>query len=286
MDNLIVATHRDLLIVNNGKVLESLSGEGFGHYGVTWNDHCIFALFARSDVLDGSGQFIRVFNEDLEPVRDILHDQIFGVHQIQWYDGLLWVCSTNFDEILGVQANGDIFCRWYPAPDRDPDHPGKDHINSIWFDNGYVYVVAHGMKDGVPAIYRYLYPPRSKPDKAIPSIRGGHCVCKHRGDLLTLGAGMVGWRGQPYWLDTNGTHILKGLAITDRVIYVGASRVIEDRGTRRKDQFGRILALDHTLELWRSWDLDSGPVNEVRVLDEPDYAHHGMPWYGKYGRMT
>jgi hypothetical protein len=276
----MVATWHNLIVLHKGEVLENLSEPNTGHYGITWNDRYLFALFADATVMDGTNQVIRLFDHNLKPVRDILQGVIAGVHQIIWYDGLLWVCSTNDDSIVVSTENGEVVQRWHPAPDFDPDDPAKDHINSIWFDHGYVYVVAHGFHHGTPAIHKFSYP-EFQPVGNYPSVKNGHNVYVDDGNLLTcMPHGLYIHGGEPVRLDGGMT---KGLSVTADRIYAGASSIIKDRERRRKDRRGRIFILNRGYDWLDTIDLELGPVGEVRVLDVPDLAHHSRPWGGKYG---
>lgn len=279
MTNLIVATWHNLFVMQDSAVVEHLSPPGYGHYGITWNDDYLFALFASTCVLDGTGQFIRVYDKELRPVDDILHDSLAGVHQIQWHDGYLWVVNTNYDTVLACTQTGAVKHEHYLAPGYDPEEMGKHHINSIWFNDGFCYIVSHGLRNGEPCILKYSYPELLLVDK-IPSAVNGHNVAIVDDTMITLLPGMIGRIGKaPIAI---GGEIQKGLAVGDSV-YLGSSRNIKDRAERRQDIYGKIYALSRDFSVQDEYNLDMGPVNEIRILDSPDLAHHGRPWTGKYG---
>lgn len=280
--NLIVATWHNLIILRDGQVIDNLSEADTGHYGITWNDDYLFALFASSCVLDGTDQVIRVFDHDLQPVRDILLGDIAGVHQIQWHDDLLWICSTNDDSIVVATAEGDVVRRWHPVPDWDPEDPAKDHVNSIWFHDGHVYTVAHGFHHGTPAIYKHTYPGFQLVG-TFEGVHNEHNVYIHHGEMITCVPNMLARIGKPPVRIGEHDGMNKGLAVTDDRIYMGSSRIIKERSKRREDLRGRVFTLSHDYDWLDTFELDLGPIGEVRALNEPDYAHHGLPWGGKYG---
>lgn len=269
----IVATYQNLLIVRGDDVLANLSEPGVGHYGVTWNRTHLFALFGDVTALDGSHQMIRVFDRELKPVRDILAGEIGGVHQIAWHDGSLWVTSTNTDAVVIADEMGNVRKVWHPADDEA--HPGRHHINSIWFEDDHVYTLAHGLLEGEPAVYCHSYP-RLKPINKVRIARGAHNIFW---DIYLVNGGIYRVGQAPVWL----SGMMKGLSVTADRVYIGSSQIIEDRQRRRADSSGVIWELSRALEVLGKRELDAGPVNEIRTLDRPDLAHHGQPWSGKWG---
>ena len=280
MINQIVATWHNLLIVRDGEIVESLSEPNTGHYGVTWNSDYLFALFADTSVTDGTNQNIRLFDHQLNPVRDILMGEIAGVHQILWSDGMLWITSTNDDTIVIADEQGEIIKRWRPVPEFDEKHPGKQHVNSIWINNGYIYTIAHGLNFGNPAIYCHNESFDMIFKRAIR--RRAHNVYRHREKLFYIQNGMVVFQnGSEIYV---GEGMMKGLSVTDNRIYVGSSRIIEDRATRLSNPYGVLFELDYDFNTITNYQLDAGPVGEIRTLNQKDYAHHGMVWAGRYGK--
>lgn len=274
----IVATWHNLLILRDGEVLDNLTEPETGHYGVTWNERHLFALFASTKVLDGTRQVIRVFDRQLQPVRDILAGEIAGVHQIIWHDDYLWIMSTNTDEIVVSDEDGNVHNRWQPA--NDPQHPGIHHVNSIWLHGGCIYTLAHGMEEGDPAIYCHAYPGFELLGK-WPIVRGAHNIF-YAGQYLYLLKNGVCFYGQPPVV-LPACEMMRGLSVTKERVYVGSSKVIEDRAARRADPTGVVWELDRQFNVLKKHDLNVGPVGEIRTLNRPDFAHHGLPWTGKYG---
>lgn len=56
-----------------------------------------------------------------------------------------------------------------------------------------------------------------------------------------------------------------------------------DRAHRSAKKDGSVQVYDSDWNMIGNIPLDMGQVYEVRLLDVPDYAHHGIPWEGKYG---
>ena len=279
MANLIVSTASDLLVLENGKAERSIFDGEHGHYGITWSEEALFASCGKHDDLYGVGAWIALLDHNLEVCNEILHGRVPGVHQIQWHDGRLWACASNSDEIVISTHDGQAVDVWKPCP----DSPTSRHINSIWFDEGFVYTVAHAFGRS-PSYYIHTYPGLSL-EAEIP-MPTGHNIYRHQGHIMTLGIGAIHWNSRSYPCPQPALQMCKGLAALDDKIYVGVHRFIRDRAERRGDRIGHIIEIvsdDLSHNPKGDIELNCGPINEIRVLDEPDYAHHGQPWTGRYG---
>lgn len=275
---LLVATYNSVFVTEDGKVVRFVieTGQDLGHYGLTWSGDYMFILCQRGNDQKGTDQWVAVLDHDLAPVCEVLRGEIAGTHQILWHDDCLWCCSTNSDDIVVATATGEKIGAWKP----NPDAVGGDHINSIWFDGESVFTLAH--RYGPAVIREHSYPELNLLNETEAAL-SGHNICRVNGKLLSLGI-----RGEVYWgerLKTDTPRLLKGLAVTQAgEVMVGYSKVIEDRVSRRKDLSGSIGRLDlSTKRILHIGDFGLGPVNEIRVLDVPDLAHHGQPWTGRYG---
>jgi hypothetical protein len=169
------------------------------------------------------------------------------------------------------------------------DHSGM-HVNSVWESDGRLYVVAHGFERGSQlAVFRYptLELIALEP---LADVSGIHNYCitssgdrischSATGSLVDPHDGRVLWRS-----GTAG--YLRGLAVGPQAIIVGDSPKLPRGGRSAAD--GGLWVIDR--KTWRVRDyLCLGPygvVNEVRLLDEPDEAHHGVPFAGVKGLLS
>ncbi len=157
------------------------------------------------------------------------------------------------------------------------------HLNSLFFKDDRLFVLAHGFEAGSQLI-TLDYPSLEVLEKMPIVATGMHNYCAtERGERIacvsSLGAIIDPHTLHVHWRSASAGY-LRGLAVgSDRVI-VGES-----------PQAGRHLRAAAMSGLWlidrTSWQtvdyLVLGPfgvVNEVRLLDEPDEAHHGQPFGG------
>jgi hypothetical protein len=189
----------------------------------------------------------------------------------------------------------------------DPSHPGHaevariserewdrqefddatgDHLNSIFLKGRDLYVVAHGFTGG-SKLARFDYPSLKLHEvRPVPLRTGLHnvwvqdaqqaVVCdSNAGALMDTLSNELLWRcpaGEPRYL--------RGLAVTDDLIVVGAGSVV-----------ARSLRSASVTELWlirredfttlAGWNLGYwGAVRDVRVANMADEAHHGHEFAG------
>lgn len=159
--------------------------------------------------------------------------------------------------------------------------PLGDHLNSIFEHEGKLYAIAHGHNAGSSlAVFSY-------PELVLLSVTpvvartGLHNVfvsnpdqilsChSEAGAVIDIASGTLLWEaGTPIYT--------RGLAATDDLILIGES-MKTGRDLRRSSMSGLWIIDRRT---WRAIDYMAlgpfGVVNEVRIIDEPDLAHHGTP---------
>lgn len=159
-----------------------------------------------------------------------------------------------------------------------------DHLNSVFLHNGQLFVIAHGHSHGARlAIFSY-------PDLELLSVQklgdrtGLHNIwVTSEGQRISCHSenGSVIDLDDEFPLWESGTAMYtRGLAVAENLIIVGESQKT-GRDLRRSSLSG-LWILDRAN--WQAVDyLCLGPygaVNEVRVLDQGDEAHHGHPFAG------
>ena len=277
----IVATYYDVFIADDtGRILEVLctSPALIGHYGITWDEE--FLYLTCSECTDPEDhQWIALLNHDLRVYTKKLYRQLVGTHDIICHDGWLWCCSTSRDQVVGWHKKTGAVEVWEPEEGRQ----GHGHLNSIWFGPDYVLLAFHFFGKG-PRVCMYSWPERRLLETwPIDSSVGIHNAYMHQGKLITLCPGWISWGNDPYVI-AGGLKNLHALAVTPDKVLVGGSNWIPNRVERQKDPAGCVNILDpDTLERIKLLPFGRGPVSTIRVLDEPDLAHHGMPWSGRYG---
>lgn len=207
-------------------------------------------------------------------------------HQILWCsDGRVVTSNTGRNRLVALdmerpgyyQEAGLSESRW----DRlGLEGPFGDHLNSVFERDGKLYAIAHGHSTG-SRLAVFSYPDmRLISADSVPGRTGLHNIyvegslqlsChSEAASLVDLGSQTILWEaGTPIYT--------RGLAVTDKWVLVGESAKT-GRDLRRSSLSGVWLIDRRT---WRAVDYFAlgpyGAVHEVRVVDEPDFAHHGTP---------
>jgi hypothetical protein len=290
----VVTTGGYLVLVNlETRAVAPLEGRSPSYYGVSW--------FA------GSPDLV-VANSRLDPMdlqlSDYPRSEVGGVsigarssapflsapHQLLCLSDGRIACTNTGRNCITVfdPAKPNLFqearisaARW----DRLPDHPAMgDHLNSLFEHDGMLHVLAHGFAKG-SAIATF-----SLPDLALVNVEptpgrtglhniwlteDGRRISCHsgRGTVVDLASNEILWEaGKPVFT--------RGLAATADIVIVGESETFV-RHSRPASHSG-LWILDR--RSWRALDYISlgpyGGVNEVRLLDVPDQAHHGHVFAG------
>lgn len=286
----LVATTRYLLLVDlTTKVVTPLEGYRPEYYGISW-------FPGQSElVLSHSG----LDNADLIDIASYAQSELGWIssgqitspcflsapHQILCASDGRIVCTNTGRNCITVidpvkpghfQETQISEARW----DRlSLENVTGDHINSVYESDGKLYVIAHGHSTGsVLATFTYpnlelisLQPVKNRTGlHNIWITDDGQAISCHSeaGALVDLHSDTILWEaGSPIYT--------RGLAAGDDVILVGESQKT-GRDLRRSSLSGLWVICRKT---WKALDyLSLGPygaVNEVRLIDVPDYAHHG-----------
>lgn len=291
----IVSTPSYLLLVNlESKTVTPIEGERTEYYGISWfpgGEHF---------VLSHSG----LTNADLADIATYARSEVGWIsegayasqrflsapHQILCApDGRVVCTNTGRNAIsvidlskAGVYQEARVSeTRW----DRlSLDEMPGDHLNSVFMQNDLLFVMAHRFRRG-SVLATFHYPEMNllavEPLGALTGMhnvwitRDGQRIGCHSegGALVDLDSKTTIWEpGSPIYT--------RGLAANKDYVVVGESQ--KTGRDLRNSTMGGLWILDrHT---WRAIDhVCLGPygvVHEVRLLDVPDEAHHGLPFAG------
>lgn len=165
------------------------------------------------------------------------------------------------------------------------DGPYGEHFNSLFERDGSLYALAHGKnrKDSAIAVFSY-------PDLTLQSVfttkgrmglhniwvteGGDYITCDtYEGTVIEAKSGEVLWESGSGWLT-------RGLAVSSDLILVGDSEPAP-RHLRALESSG-VWVIER--KSWRTLDFIPlnrfGALHDLRWLDLPDEAHHGVPLQG------
>jgi len=173
-------------------------------------------------------------------------------------------------------------------PDRwdrlEPSVGSGLHLNSLFLTEDTLSVLAHGFEQGSQLI-TLAYPSLEQVDATpVPGMTGMHNFCQTmRGERIACGSSR-GMLIDPFTLNVHwrsgSPGYLRGLAVGEERLLVGESPRVGRH--LRSSAVSGLWVIDRAS--WRAIDyLVLGPygvVNEVRLLDVADEAHHGHGFAG------
>ncbi len=262
-----------------------LATEGFPFYGITWDKGNIY--YTR-----GTGR--SPHNRDQVVVLDKTYREVGtlpGVfpeaHQIHFDGDRLLVTVTHRDSLasINLDTKQEQFYNWTGVG------TDENHINCVWPDTDGIWVGYHSYAadpEPPPLSSRLVLMDEqfSTIKKTIDIGLGSHNVARID-DLLYICSSNEN-KLLVYSLSKGGVvqevpnlRWVRGMAITDKYIVLGASVVQEDRSKRHLGD-GKVFLLDRdSLDILDTKVLsDSGPLYELRVVGTTDYAHNGVPFPG------
>jgi hypothetical protein len=156
-----------------------------------------------------------------------------------------------------------------------------EHFNSVYIRDNRLYVLAHGFNK-YSYVLEYSFPecePIKKHDikyrTGLHNIwvdASGNMLTCHSasGELLEIKTNEVIWRGSAFYS--------RGLAVSSDLIIIGDTEIAM-REDRKHSQCGLWLIDRRSLKTIDYITLGPyGSCHEIRLLDVPDEAHHGIPF--------
>ncbi len=162
-----------------------------------------------------------------------------------------------------------------------PHDAAGDHLNSVFFRGDVLYLLAHGF-DRHSSLATFTYPALHLIDvRPVRGRSGMHNIfATEAGQLLACDSNagaLVDLSDQSVLWESGAPGYLRGLAATDDIVVVGDSAI--GARDRRHHSVSGVWLVDRAT--WRALDYvylgPFGGVHEVRIVDEPDLAHHGAP---------
>ncbi len=241
-------------------------------FGITWSRDLLYIANNRQLlVFDKQFQYQRTHPLPLQP----------NIHQIAYRDGWIWAVSPWTNSLIGVAEDSARAIEFdlleyatRPYLERVGDEADdRHHFNSLLWHKDRLFVSAHAF--GVGSFILEFDPARLLLVGAFADVGSEiHGLAHDGNELLWVSTGTAEVRsesGRCWKLREDG--YARGFAVTDRFLVVGVSS--RAHRNRRSCGDGWIeLISRHDGQLIDKWRLvGSGSLNDLRILDEYDYAH-------------
>jgi hypothetical protein len=248
-------------------------------FGITWSADELFIANNRQ---------LLVFDKQLDFLCISATRLQINVHQLAYMGERVWAVSPWTNSLIGVSPNAgvtalefDLAChelRTYVHREAY-EIDDKWHFNSLLWADGYLFVAAHTFGH-VSFINRYNAATLRLDDVQGQVGSSIHGLARHRGELFWISTKTGEIRS-----DTGYCHLLsrsgyaRGFAVTDQYFIVATSEYL-GRGERHAgDSWIQLIDRKDGILLHEVHLPDTGSINDIRVLDEYDYAHCVDPFW-------
>ena len=248
-------------------------------FGITWSTEHLFIVNNRQLlVYDKQLRFVRVSNTRLQ----------VNMHQIAYEGGRVWCVSPWTSSLVGVSLDPavetlDFDLRSHterPYVERDASESDDlEHFNSLLWADGHLFVAAHNF--GASFIHRYHGETREL--ERVQADVGAciHGLGRHHGELFWVSTATAEIRSdRGYCLLLAKPGYARGFAMTSRYFVVGTSEDFYRDLRHTGDSWIQVIDRERG-EVCKEIHLrDTGSINDLRLLDEYDYAHGIDPLWG------
>jgi hypothetical protein len=265
-ERLFISASTGLWVLNENRIQQLTAGLSYG----------ITRIENRWYLYQSIGEYSRIisFRIDLTNKKSKMHDiriELSGlplcIHQIDSFNKDLFITDTLKNRVMCLNKNKK---RTFIYPnkkikDKIP-YMNNNHFNSIYITESYIYILAHNgwFK---PKQNSQIFIVSRLTHKIINIIdidaQEAHNIVFYKNKWMycdSLG-GVVKWGNARFFTDK--MHYLRGLAVTQDSIFVGASQIIK-RGKRHFSD-SIVWFLGHKGEVKKSIELEKiGQINEIR----------------------
>jgi hypothetical protein len=265
----LITTGTGLYFCTKNSVTQLMKGEFFGltRHGKS------FYVFQKMKYNGRIVQFLYQ-NAQLSNHKIFCKNLPRNIHQIDFIENHLYAADPSHNRLLVIDTKGKVVRQAYPLGKlkngKKSDNYG--HINSVYSDGKYIFVVAHNYTQYTNRKSELLILDKKKLKliDTVPEIG----ICSHnyiKNKNQTFSCDSI-----PGLLRSNGkaafsfNRFTRGLALNDEFVLVGGS-MYGSRGQRiGKDAF--LFLLDRKNRLLSEWCLEKiGPVYEIRLVGK-DYG--------------
>jgi len=280
--SILIATSTKLHYLDNDRKLHSLVPYSFV-YGITWDKNQLYLGLRRHPYI--SEQSIGVFDDQFEFVKRLPTKDLDDIHQIIYHDEKIYITNTRHERVDIVDKDYNQSQLIYTGK------PQKGlHLNSVWINDDKIYLVEHRRSAGSRVRILYGYDPATtiRTTRTIDIGKGVHGVYEEDNFLYVCSSERN--KILRYDLDTKKTEIVvnfaefikghcRGICRTKDKWYIGMS-MTGPKASRHQLKGSAVFVLDNNFEILEHIKLKKtyGQLNELRIVDETDYAHNQIPF--------
>ncbi len=249
-------------------------------FGITWTSDELFICNNRQ---------LLVFNRELQYVRTLATTLQVNTHQLAYHENRVWAISPWTNSIIGVSLSSPEdnmeFClhkhkiQKYLPRRRSSEGADKHHFNSLLWADTHLFVAAHAFGQG-SFILKYDSGTMS-PICFLANVGAAiHGVALDHEELFWISSGTGHIRSsegycQPLLRSGYG----RGFAMTSEYFIVGISEYLSRDKRWAGDSWIQVIDRDKRSLVQEFHLRDTGSINDLRIIDEYDYAHQIPPFF-------
>ena len=247
-------------------------------FGITWH---------AGELYIANNRQLLVFDRQFQYLRTVPTPLQDNVHQLAYRAGCVWAVSPRTNSLIGIEPHSGVAAIEFDLinahlgayqPRLGLEADDKNHFNSLLWADGYLYVAAHNFT--TPSfINRY-----KEPDLELDNVdhHAGysiHGLALHEEELFWISTQTFQIRSSNgYCHSLPQTRFARGLSMTDDYFIVALSEFLTRNKRHVGDSWVQIISR-HNGSVVQEWHLpDTGSINDLRLLDDYDYAHCVPPF--------
>jgi hypothetical protein len=254
-------------------------------FGITWNGREVFIANNRK---------LLVFDNEFNYLRTSPTKLQINIHQLAYHAECVWAVSPWTNSLIGVPLKpgaeaveldlGSHIVRPYDQRDQSPED--EWHFNSLLWTDGCLFVAAHAFEN-MSFINRYDAPTLRLDGVHRDAGYSIHGLARYRGELFWISTMTREIRSDAgYCLPLSRPGYARGLAMTSQYFIVAISSLLARRERHIGDSWIQVIDREQGSVLNEINLSDTGSINDLRLLDEYDYAHGVNPLWQSAGQKT
>jgi hypothetical protein len=251
-------------------------------FGITWN---------QAELYIANNEQLLVFDSQLQYLRTLPAPLQTNTHQLNYHAECVWAVSPRTNSLIGVRLNSGFHTLEFGlcdqllgpyTPRRAAEAKDKHHFNSLLWADDYLFVAAHNF--GRPSFINRYQKATLRLDHVQEDVGFSiHGLALHNEELFWISTQTGEIRSSlGYCRRLSRQGYARGFSVTQGYFIVGISeKLIRDE---RHGGDSWIQVIDRQLGTLVSelHLVDTGSINDLRVLDEYDYGHCVSPFEAKF----
>jgi len=246
-------------------------------FGITW---------IRDELFIANNRQLLVFDKQLQYLRTLRTPLQINTHQLAYHATRVWAVSPWTNSLIGVDPSSGVSALEFDLFDQNirqyiprdaSEADDKLHFNSLLWADDHLFVGAHAFGK-TSFINRYNWA-TLRLDGVYSAGSAIHGLACHNEELFWISSNTREIRSSlGYSLPLFKQGYARGFAMTREHFIVATSEFLSRDERCGGDSWIHVIDREHQKLVCEFHLPDTGSINDLRLLDEYDYAHHLDPF--------